>query len=78
VLVVLIDESDLSKGGEIAEVRKYIHANPPERSPSYHACRESIANEIAGRAVELRDKLKYEPEQIKAVMRKALAIYLVS
>jgi hypothetical protein len=38
VLVDFIDESDLSKGGEIADVRKYIHANPPERSRSYQEC----------------------------------------
>ena len=76
VLVDLIDESDLSKGGDIAEVRKYIHTNRPERSRSYHECRELIANEIGGRAVELRDKLEYKPEEVKAVMTKALAIYL--
>jgi hypothetical protein len=76
VLVDLIDDSDLSKGGEIADVRKYIHTNPPERGQSYHACRELIANEIGGRAVELRDRLKYTPEEIRTVMTKALAIYL--
>jgi len=76
VLVELLDESDLCKGGEIADVRKYVHTNPPERSRSYDACRELLANEIGGRAVELRDKLKYQPEEIKAVMTKALAIYV--
>ena len=39
-------------------------------------CRELVANEIGGRAVELRDKLKYHPDQVKAVMTKALAVYL--
>ncbi len=76
VLVDLLDESDLCKGGEIADVRKYVHTNSPERSSSYHECRDLIANEIGGRAVELRDKLKYKPEEIKAVMTKALAIYV--
>jgi hypothetical protein len=76
VLVDLLDESDLTKGREIADVRQYVHTNSPERSPSYRACRELIANEIGGRAVELRDKLGYEPEEIKAVMTKALAVYL--
>ncbi len=77
VLVDLLDESDLCKNGEIAEVRKYVHTNSPERSSrSYKECRDLIANEIGGRAVELRDKLKYKPEEIKAVMTKALAIYL--
>ena len=76
VLLDLIDESDLSHNGEIAEVRKYVPANPPERGKSYTACRELIANEIGGRAVELRDKLGYRPEEIKAVMEKALARYL--
>jgi hypothetical protein len=76
VLVDLLDESDLGKGGELAEVRKYIHTNSPERSRSYHECRQLIADEIGGRAVELRDKLEYKPEEIKEVMTKALAIYL--
>ncbi len=76
VLADLIAESDLSKNGAIAEVRRYVQTNPPERGASYHACRELIANEIGGRAVELRDKLGYQPEEIKAVMTKALAIYL--
>jgi hypothetical protein len=35
-----------------------------------------IANEIGGRAAELRDKLRYKADEIKAVMTKALAIYL--
>jgi hypothetical protein len=76
VLVDLLDESDLCKDGEIAAVRSHVHTNPPERSRSYHACRELIANEIGGRAVELRDKLKYKPDEIKAVMTKAIAIYI--
>jgi hypothetical protein len=76
VLVDLLDESGLCKDGEIAEVRRYVHANPPERSRSYGECRELIANEIGGRAVELRDKLGYKPEETKAVMTRALAIYL--
>jgi hypothetical protein len=76
VLVDLIDESDLSKGGEIADVRKHINPNRAERGRRYDECRDLIANEIGGRAVELRDKLKYKPEEIKAVMTKALAIYL--
>lgn len=76
VLVDLLDESDLCKEGEIAEVRKFVHANRPERGRSYNHCRETIANEIGGRAVELRDKLSYRPDEVKAVMMKALAVYL--
>lgn len=76
VLVDLLDESDLFKGGEIAEIRKYVHTNPPARSRSYRDCRELIANEIIGRAVEMRDRLKYTPDEIRTVMTKALAIYL--
>jgi hypothetical protein len=76
VLVDLLDESDLCKDGEIADVRKFVHTNPPERSRIYQECRDLIANEIGGRAVELRDKLKYKPDEVKAVMTKALAIYL--
>jgi len=76
VLLDLIDESELSKGGEIAEVRKHVRINPPERGRSYSTCRDLIANEIGGRAVELRDKLKYKPAEIKSVMTKALAVYL--
>ncbi|HEX3659733.1 MAG TPA: hypothetical protein VHV55_28355 [Pirellulales bacterium] len=76
VLVDLLDESDLCKGGEIFEVRKFVHAGRPERNRSYHACRDLIADEIGGRAVELRDKLAYRPDEVKTVMTKALAIYL--
>ncbi len=50
VLVDLLDESDLCKGGEIADVRKYVRINSPQRNKSYIACRELIANEIGGRA----------------------------
>jgi hypothetical protein len=76
VLVDLLDDSELCKTGPIAEVRKHVHANPPDRSQSYNVCRELIANEIGGRAVEARDKLNYSPEQVKAVMTRALALYL--
>jgi len=76
VLVNLLDESDLCKAGEIAEVRKFVHVNSPERSRGYAVCREAIANEIGGRAVELRDNLEYRPEDIKTAMTKALATHL--
>jgi hypothetical protein len=76
VLMDLLDESDLCKDGEIADVRKFVATNRPERNGSYQTCRGLIANEIGGRAVELRDKLKYPPEEIRVVMTKALAIYL--
>src|SRR5262249_2082551 len=77
VLVDLLDESDLCRNGEIAEVRKFVLTNRPDRSGrSYPVCREAIASEIGARAVELRDKLKYNPDDIRAVMTKALAIYL--
>lgn len=77
VLIDLIDESALSKDGEIAEVRRFIKTNSPERnSRTYSDCREAIASEIGGRAVELREKLQYGPDELKAVMEKALALYL--
>lgn len=76
VLIDLLDDSELSKTSDIVNVRKYVQVNPPERGRVYQACRELIAHEIGGRAVELRDKLKYKPDEIKAVMARALAIYL--
>lgn len=76
VLVDLLDESDLTKNGEIADVRQHVRTNSPQRGSSYSACRKLIADEIGGRAVELRDKLNYRPEDVKTVMTKALAIYL--
>ena len=77
VLVDLIKESNLSQAGEIAEIMAHVHSNSPERaSRSYSECRDLIANEIGGRAVELREKLKVRPEDLKAVMTKALALYL--
>jgi hypothetical protein len=77
VLVDLLDESDLCRNGEIAEIRKYVHATQTDRSSrSYAACREAIASEIGARAVELRDKLKYSADEVRAVMTRVLAIYL--
>lgn len=76
VMVKLIDDSDLAKAGEVAEVRQHVSSNPPEWTRSHEACRELIADGIGGRAVELRDKLKYKPEEVRAVMTKALATYL--
>lgn len=77
VFVDLIKESNLSKGNEIAEVLEFVHANSPERSSStYPDCRDQVASEIGARAVELREKLKYDEEQLKTVMTKAIALYL--
>jgi len=76
VLVDLLDESELCKSGEIAEVRKYVRTHPPERSRSYNDCRDLIANEIGGRSVELRKKLNYASQETKVIMTKALTIYL--
>ena len=77
VLLDLIDESDLSKGGEISEVRKDIVANSPEKSGrTYGDCRDQIASEIGARAVELREKLKYGQDELKRIMSKAIALYL--
>lgn len=77
VLVELIDESNLSKGGEIADVRQFVHVNSPNRSSkTYSDCRDQIASEIGARAAELREKLKYEEEELKTIMTKAIALYL--
>jgi hypothetical protein len=78
VLVDLLDASDLCKVGEIAEVRKHVSVPPPpdRRGRNYQSCREALASEISGRAVELRDKLQYKPDEVKAVMTKALSIFL--
>jgi hypothetical protein len=77
VLVDLIDESNLSKNGELADVRKFVHVNSPERgSKIYSDCRDQIASEIGARAAEVREKLKYGEEDLETIMSKALAIYL--
>ncbi len=77
VLVDLLDASDLGRKGEIAKVRKMIHADPPDRDGrSYTPCRDTIASEIGDRAKELREKLRYDPEELKTVMDIALARYL--
>lgn len=76
VLLDLIDESDLGGSGEIAKVRKHVHANRPERTRAYFNCREEIASEIAARAAELREKLKYGEADLKTIMLKAIARYL--
>jgi hypothetical protein len=77
VLVDLIDESDLGQAGKIGDVRRLIHPNPPERrGQSYQECRDAIAIEIGGRAKQLRDMLKYNPEELEKVMDRAIAQYL--
>jgi adenosylhomocysteine nucleosidase len=76
VLVDLLDESGLCNDSELANIRNFVHINSPERSRSYQDCRDLIASEIGGRAIELRDKLRYTPDEIRLVMTKALAIYL--
>lgn len=76
VLLDLIDDSDLGKTGEIAEVRKHVDANRPERTRVYSNCREEIANEIGARATELREKLKYGDDDLRKIMSKAIARYL--
>jgi hypothetical protein len=76
VLLDLIDESNLSKDGEIADVRKFVHTNSPEQGRTYSDCRDQIASEIGARAAEMREKLKYREEELKTIMSKALAIYL--
>jgi hypothetical protein len=77
VLVNLIDESDLSKSGLIAEVRQYVHVNTTNRSrEAYSECRDAIAREIGVRAAQLRDKLGYGPDEVKSVMTSVLATYL--
>jgi hypothetical protein len=77
VLVDLIDESNLSKGGEIADVRQFVHANSPERSSgTYSDCRDQIASEIGARAAEVREKLKYGEDELKVIISKSIALYL--
>jgi hypothetical protein len=77
VLVNLIDESDLARSGEIAEVRPYVHVSETNRGrESYGECRDAIAREIGVRATQLREKLGYAPEELKAIMTRALATYL--
>lgn len=77
VFVELIDESDLSKGSDVADVRKFVPVNSPDRNGrAYHRCREEIASEIAARAAELREHLKYNEGDLKDIMSKAIARYL--
>ncbi len=77
VLVDLIDDSSLGKDGEIGKVRRAIHLNSPSlKGQAYSDCRDMIAGEIGGMANDLRDKLEYNPEQLKAVLDRAIAQYL--
>jgi hypothetical protein len=77
ILVVLIDESDLGKQGEISKVRRLIGTSMPYAdTKAYHNCREEVANAIGGLAKELRDKLKYNPDELKKIMDLAIAQYL--
>lgn len=76
VLIDLLDDSDLSLDGAISDVRKHIQTPRAAHTAGYQNCREDIAAAIGGRAVELRDKLSYAPDQVKAIMANALAICL--
>lgn len=77
VLVDFLNESNFGKSGELGAVLRVIHSNQADRSTkSYQQCRELIASEIGGRAKELRDQLKYSPDELESVMNKALARYL--
>lgn len=77
MFIDLIDESDLGKSGEIADVRKYVHTSPQVRSgKAYSDCRDQIASEIGARAVELKNNLKYGEDELKTIMSKAIALYL--
>jgi hypothetical protein len=80
VLVDLLNDSDLTTDPKIAEVLKYAVANPlsGERRdvPSYHLCRELIADAISGRARELTGPLGYSQEEAKRILVAALARYL--
>lgn len=77
VLVDFLEESNFGKSGELGAVLSVIHSNQADRNTkSYQQCRELIASEIGGRAKELRDQLKYSPDQLESVMNKALARYL--
>lgn len=76
VLIAMLDESDFAKSAEIAEVRKYVHATTPEQTKAFFDAREQIASAIGGRVVELRDKLGYGEDDVRAIMSKAIARYL--
>lgn len=76
VLLELLGDSELAKGDELAAVLKHVHANQPNRGGSYADCRAAIAAGISGRAVELRERLKYGRDEVKAVMTTALAVDL--
>jgi hypothetical protein len=80
VLVELINESDLDRYPEIAEVMRYAYANSPYREGGafdrYTICRELIADAISGRAKELTRGLGYTQEEAKGILVSALARYL--
>jgi hypothetical protein len=80
VLVDLLNDSDLTTDAKIAEVLKYAVANPlsgeGRGAPSYHLCRELIADAISGRARELTGPLGYSQGEAKRILVAALARYL--
>jgi hypothetical protein len=80
VLVELLNDSDLVKNADIAEVLKHAYANRPHREGGafdrYTICRELIADAISGRARELTGPLNYSDEQAKRILVSAIAHYL--
>lgn len=80
VLVELINESDLTRHREIAEVMKYTYANKAHREGGafdrYSICRDQIAGAITARARELKKNLDYPQQKAGAILTLALATYL--
>ena len=76
VLVDLLRESGLDEDKDIREMLDEAVVNPTNRSGGYEICRDSIALAIRGRAKELTGPLGYNEAEAKAILNKAIAMYI--
>jgi hypothetical protein len=80
VLTEFLNDSELTKDREIAEILKHAHAVRPFKggnsSDRYDLCRQMVADALRGRARELTGPLRYTQEEAKRILVAALARYL--
>jgi hypothetical protein len=76
VLVELLKESKLDQNEPIGDILKDTTVYPPNRGNGYEFCRDSIALAISGRARELTKSLGYTEVEAKAILSRAIAMFI--
>lgn len=77
VLFEFVNDSDLGRYPEVADVVKHAYALSPHKDgKSYKRFREMIADAIGARAHELKDNFHYDDAEAKQILVKAIGRYL--